>query len=93
MSIPELTNQLKDKNPNLIKSEIEMIINSFLKGIAKALQEEKNVELRHFGRFYLKKIKENFRARNPKTNELIYKPDRVKIRFKASKNLNKIINE
>ena len=70
-----------------------MIINSFLKGIAKALQEEKNVELRHFGRFYLKKIKENFRARNPKTNELIYKPDRVKIRFKASKNLNKIINE
>ena len=63
-----------------------MIINSFLKGIAKALQEEKNVELRHFGRFYLKKIKENFRARNPKTNELIYKPDRVKIKFRASKN-------
>ena len=70
-----------------------MIINSFLKGIAKALQEEKNVELRHFGRFYLKKIKENFRARNPKTNELIYKPDRVKIKFRASKNLKKIINK
>ena len=70
-----------------------MIINSFLKGIAKALQEEKNVELRHFGRFYLKKIKENFRARNPKTNELIYKPDRVKIKFRASKNLKKIIKK
>ena len=31
--------------------------------------------------------------RNPATNELVYKPDRVKVRFKASKKLNKIINQ
>ena len=30
---------------------------------------------------------------DPKTNELIYKPERFRIRFKASKKLNKIINE
>ena len=30
-------------------------------------------------------MKENFNARNPATNKLIYKPERVKIRFKASK--------
>ena len=45
------------------------------------------------GRFNYKKLKENFNARNPATNELIYKPERVKVRFKASKRLNEIINK
>ena len=45
------------------------------------------------GRFSCKKLKENFNARNPATNELIYKPERVKVRFKASKRLNEIINK
>ena len=51
------------------------------------------VEIREFGKFYCKKLKENFNARNPSTNELIYKPARFKVRFKASKKLKKIINE
>ena len=41
----------------------------------------------------IKKIKENFNARNPLTNELIYKPERVKVRFRSSKKLNRKINE
>ena len=93
MSKPELINQLKEKNPNLNKSEIETIIQSFLSGITLALQDGRSVELRNFGKFYLRRIKENFRARNPKTNEIIYKPERVKIKFKASSNLNKILNK
>ena len=52
-----------------------------------------NVEIRGFGRFFRKKLKENYNARNPKTNELIYKPERVKVRFRASKKLNKMINK
>ena len=39
------------------------------------------------------RLKENFNLRNPSTNELIYKPERVRIKFRASKNLNKIINK
>ena len=93
MSKPALINQLKEKNPNLNKSEIETIIQSFLSGITLALQDGRSVELRNFGKFYLRRIKENFRARNPKTNEIIYKPERVKIKFKASSNLNKIVNK
>lgn len=93
MSKPALINQLKEKNPNLNKSEIETIIQSFLRGITLALQDGRSVELRNFGKFYLRRIKENFRARNPKTNEIIYKPERVKIKFKASSNLNKILNK
>ena len=36
------------------------------------------LKLRGLGRLYIKKLKENFNARNPATNELIYKPERVK---------------
>ena len=69
------------------------ILDIFLDGIKNALKERKNVDLRNFGRFYCKKLKENFRARNPKTNELIYKPERVTLRFKASNNFKKLLNE
>ena len=44
-------------------------------------------------RSVLSKLKANANLRNPKTNKLIYRPERVKVRFKASKKLNKIINE
>ena len=93
MSKPKLINQLKEKNPSLNNSEIEQILDIFLESIKNALQEQRNVDIRNFGRFYCKKLKENFKARNPKTNELIYKPERVTLRFKASNNLKKLINE
>jgi len=93
LSRQKLIKQLKKKNIQLNQSELESVIDIFCKGIFDALTKGKNVEIRNWGRFYTKKLKENFNARNPATNELIYKPERVKIRFRASKKLNKIINE
>ena len=93
MSRKKLIKQLKNKNLKLNQSEIENIIDIFSKSIAQALMKGRTVEIRGLGRWYLKKLKENFNLRNPATNELIYKPERVKIRFRASKKLNKIINE
>ncbi len=93
MSKPELISQLKKKNPKLNNSEVTLIIDTLLKGVSEALKDGRVVEFRNFGKLYLKKIKENFNARNPKTNELIYKPERVKLRFKASNFLKKLINE
>jgi len=93
LSRQKLIKQLKKKNIKLNQSELETVIDIFCKGISDALTKGKNVEIRNWGRFYTKKLKENFNARNPATNELIYKPERVKIRFRASKKLNKIINE
>ena len=93
MSHPELIKKLKKKNPNLNQSELKIIIDVFIESVFNALVEKKAVEIRGFGRWYCKKLKENHNSRNPKTNELIYKPERVKVRFKASKRLNKIINE
>ena len=93
MSRQKLIKQLREKNPKINQSECETIIDTFSHLISKGLRQGRSIELRGFGRWYCKTLKENFNARNPATNELIYKPDRVKIRFKASKNLNKIINE
>ena len=93
MSRQKLIRQLKDKNPNLDLSQIKFISDELSNNISNAFIEEKSVEIKGLGHWYLKKLKENFNARNPATNKLIYKPERIKIRFRASKNLNKIINE
>ena len=93
MSRKKLIKQLKEKNPELNQYELESLINIFTENISNALEKGNNVEIRGLGRWYGKKLKENYNARNPRTNELIYKPERVKIRFRASKNLKKIINE
>jgi len=93
LSRKELIKQLREKKPKLTQKELENIIDSFSLSIFSALKNGNAVEIRRFGRFYIKKLKENYNARNPTTNKLIYKPERAKIRFKASKKLNKIINE
>ena len=93
MSRTKLIKQLKEKYPQINQSEIKTILSVFTESISNALKNQNDVEIRGLGRWYCKKLKENFNARNPLTNQLIYKPERVKIRFRASKKLNKFINE
>ncbi|MDC0164391.1 integration host factor subunit beta [Candidatus Pelagibacter bacterium] len=93
MSRTKLIKKLKEKNPKLNQLELETVINIFSKIVSSALIKGNSLEIRGLGRWYLKKLKENFNARNPATNELIYKPERFKVRFKPSKKLNKIVNE
>ncbi len=93
MSRKKLIKQLKDKNPTFNQSELENIIDVFSYSILNALKKGSSVEIRGLGRLYIKKLKENYHARNPATNELIYKPERVKVRFRSSKNLIKKINK
>tara|TARA_B100000900_G_scaffold383953_1_gene372337 strand:+ start:442 stop:723 length:282 start_codon:yes stop_codon:yes gene_type:complete len=93
LSRKKLIKQLQEKNPQINQSEIEKVLDVFSKSISNALNNGNAVEIRGLGRWYCKILKENFNARNPATNELIYKPVRVKVRFKPSKNLKRIINE
>ena len=93
MSRRRLIKQLKEKNPKLNQSQLETTLDVFSESIAKALESNKSVEIRGLGRWYTKKLKENFNARNPATNQLIYKPERVKVRFRPSKKLISIINK
>ena len=93
MSRSKIIKQLKKKNPKLNQFELQNVIDVFSNCISIALKDSKSVEIRDLGRFSCKKLKENFNARNPATNELIYKPERIKVRFNPSKNLKKLINE
>ncbi len=93
MSRAKLIKQLKEKNPQLNRYELENVLNILTESISFTLKNGGEVEIRGLGRWYCKKIKENFNARNPKTNELIYKPERLKVKFKSSKKLIKEINK
>tara|TARA_A100001015_G_scaffold80787_1_gene89477 strand:+ start:3691 stop:3972 length:282 start_codon:yes stop_codon:yes gene_type:complete len=93
LSRKKLIQQLKQKNSQLNQSELTSIIDIFTESISEALKKGHSIEIRGLGRWNCKTIKENFNARNPATNELLYKPERTKIRFKASKKLSKIINK
>ena len=92
MSRQELVKKLKEKNPKLEIPTIERIIDIFFKDIEIALLNDKNVQLRDFGNIFVKNIKEKYSARNPKTGQLVYVPEKKKVRFRASKKLKEILN-
>ena len=74
---------MKKENHQLLAEEV----------IEKALINRKTIEIRGFGTFFLKKIKARHNSRNPKTGEIIYVPEKNKVRFKASKKLKEFINK
>ena len=93
MSRPDIIKKLKKKHPKLNKAQLELVIDTFFKSIEQALVNEKTIELRGFGTFFTKKIKEKYSARNPASGKLIYVPEKNKVRFRASKKLKEFINK
>jgi len=55
--------------------------------------KKRSIELRSFGTFFVKEIKEKYSARNPKTGELIYVPKKNKVRFRPSKQFKEFLNQ
>ena len=93
MSRPQIIKKLTEKNPDLNQKDSEEVLDLFSETIEQALLNKRNIELRGFGSFFIRKIKENYSARNPKTGELIYVPEKNRVRFRASKKLKKFINK
>jgi len=93
LSKPRIINELKIRNPNIAKKDLEKIFELFLQEIIDSLLNKKSIEIRSLGTFFIKEIKEKRQARNPKTGENIYVPKRKKIRFRASKRLKELINK
>ena len=85
----EIIKQLHKKNPSISRSQIKAIFDT----ITSSLSKDKSIELREFGRFSIKKIKAKYNARNPKTGEIIYVPEKKKVYFKMSKHLKQEINK
>ena len=89
----EIIRILKKKNKNLNHSQISDLVDAIFNEISKSLIMNKAVELRNFGRYSIKTIKAKYNARNPRTNEVIYVPEKKKISFKMSKHLKEEINK
>ena len=61
--------------------------------ISDSLIKERTVELRDIGVFSVKTVRARYNARNPKTGEIIYVPEKKKVSFKMSKHLKQEINK
>ena len=89
----EIIKQLHKIYFSLKRSQIEAIFDVMFDTISKSLIKEKPVEIRDFGRFSLRTTKAKYNARNPKTGEIIYVPEKKKVSFKMSKHLKQKINK
>lgn len=73
---------------NLTHDEMKLILDTTLDTMAEMLTEKKSkirIELRNFGIFEVKPTRPKPKARNPKTNQLVYVPARRKIHFRPGK--------
>ena len=75
----------------LTKLETEAIIEGFIKTVIESLKEGKNIEIRGFGSYKVKK-KNSRQARNPKTGEQVFVPEHFVPTFKFSKDFKEIVN-
>ena len=88
----EIINQLHKKHSKLKHSQVESILTILFNEISESLIRNQPVELRGFGKFTTKTIKAKPNARNPKTGEIIYVPEKKKVSFKMSKHLKEYVN-
>jgi integration host factor subunit beta len=63
-------------------TDVKTIVQQVLDGIIETLASEGRIELRNFGVFKVKKRKAR-RARNPRTGEGVFVPERTVVSFKA----------
>ena len=87
--ISKLSNKIHKK---LKKSELGKILDTILNSVIDVIAENKASEWRTFRRFSPKKIKEKM-GRNPRTNEKIYVPEKISVKFKMAKELKNKINK
>ena len=74
----KIIEKLNKKHKNLKRSQITFIVELVFDTIISSLIDSKAVELRNFGRWSVKNIKAKYNARNPKTGEIIYIPEKKK---------------
>jgi len=87
----ELLQALCNHHPNLLRKDIEKILDIIFSEISEALCRGENIEIRGFGTY--KVIKRKARVgRNPKNSELVQIPEKKAIKWKMSKTFFKRLN-
>ena len=89
----ELLQKLCNLHPNILRKDIEKILEIIFLEVEKALREGKNIEIRGFGTYKIVKRKARI-GRNPKTGEKnIQIPEKKAIKWKMSKTMYKRLNK
>jgi DNA-binding protein HU-beta len=76
----------------LTKVETEAVVDGFIQTVISSLRDGKNIEIRGFGSFKVKKRKGRV-ARNPRTGEQVRVDEHYVPIFKVSKELKLVVNE
>lgn len=92
MTRSELIESIAKKNPNLLISEIERIINVIFSSMTNALAKGNRVEFRGFGVFSIHKRAPRV-AQNPRTGAKVKIGDRNIVHFRVGKELHEKLNE
>ena len=88
----ELVTKLANQYPNILRKDIEKIINVIFLEITDALSRGENVEIRGWGTLKVK-IKKARMGRNPNTLKIIPIPAKKAVKWKMSKTLFNRLNE
>ena len=88
----ELLQKLCNLYPNILRADMDKILETIFREITLALCEGKNIEIRGFGRVTTK-IQKPRMGRNPKTGEQIRISASRKVKWKMSKILYKRLNK
>ena len=80
----KLLSKLCNLHPNILRKDIEKILEIIFLKIMEALREGKNIEIRGFGTYKVVKRKARI-GRNPKNSELIQIPEKKAIKWKISR--------
>ena len=88
----ELLQKLCDLHPNILRKDIEKVLNITLHEFSEALCRGENIEIRGFGTYKITKRKART-GRNPKNSELVQIPEKNAIKWKMSKNLFNRLNK
>jgi len=87
-----LIESVAKKNPNLMMSEIERIVNVIFSSITSALAKGNRVEFRGFGVFSIHKRAPRV-AQNPRTGAKVKIGNRNIVHFRVGKELHEKLNE
>ena len=80
----ELLQKLCNQHSNLLRRDIEKILEIIFLEISEALCRGENIEIRGFGTYKIIKRKARV-GRNPKNSELVQIPEKKAIKWKMSK--------
>ncbi len=92
MNRKDLIGELAQKFPDFRKKDLELILDLLFQRLARALKDGQRIEIRGFGRFFVREQKER-RFKNPRTGEERRLPPRKRIIFKPGKDLKERLNQ